>query len=67
MALPANQAFLVLTILEKTVGAQHPDTAMVMNNLGLLYEDIGLPKKAESMYKQSLKIVENICSIEHPL
>ena len=40
------------------LGEEHPDTAVIYNNLALVYADEGEYKKAEKFYLKSLNIIE---------
>ena len=55
-----------LIIFEKTVGAEHPDTATSLNNLAELYRTMGAYEKAAPLYKRSLEIREKTVGPEHP-
>ena len=45
-----------LTIYEKTLGSEHPDTGTSLHNLAVLYRTMGFYNKAESLYRRSLAI-----------
>ena len=45
----------VLVKQEKTIGVSHPDTLLTVNNLGLLYYNLGDYEKAESFYRRSIE------------
>jgi hypothetical protein len=47
-----------LTIHEKALGANHPDTATSLNNLALLYQSQGKYGEAEPLFKRALAISE---------
>ena len=49
-----------LSIDEQTLGINHPDYASSLNNLGVLYNDLGNYNKAEYYYLKALKIRKNI-------
>src|SRR5262249_21869211 len=55
-----------LAISEKTLGAEHPRTATVLNNLALLYYDKGDYAQAELLYGRALAIREKKLGAEHP-
>ncbi len=46
--------------------AMHPDYAMSLNNLGILYKTMGDYKAAEPFYKQALEIYKKTLGEEHP-
>ena len=45
-------------VAEKTLGVDHPATAMLLRNLALSYEEAGLHNRAETTAKRSLAILE---------
>ena len=45
-------------VAERTLGAEHPATAMMLRNLALSYEEAGLYNRAETTAKRSLAILE---------
>ena len=55
-----------LAISEKTLGAQHPDTATSLNNLAALYNSQGDYAAAEPLYKRALAIYEKTLGAQHP-
>jgi tetratricopeptide (TPR) repeat protein len=55
-----------LKITEQQLGVNHPDTALSMNNLGLLYKSIGRYSEAEPLLLHSLEIKQKILGDEHP-
>ncbi len=55
-----------LRILERVLGAEHPDTAGLLNNLATLYESQGRYAEAESLYERALGICERVLGAEHP-
>src|SRR6266571_2119735 len=56
----------LLEILERTRGPEHPDTAIGLNNLAMLYRNTGGYAKAELLYQRALKIYEKALGPEHP-
>jgi tetratricopeptide (TPR) repeat protein len=60
---PARKA---LELGEKTIGADHPETATSLNNLAMLYKTVGDYAKAEPLYLRALKIHEKSLGPEHP-
>ena len=55
-----------LAIQEKALGPNHPDVAMSLNNLAVLYGDQGRYADAEPLYKRSLAIKEKALGPDHP-
>ncbi|WP_165423003.1 FxSxx-COOH system tetratricopeptide repeat protein [Ktedonosporobacter rubrisoli] len=55
-----------LEIRRRSLGEEHPDTAMSLNNLALLYWYQGRYEEAEPLYKRVLEICEQQLGEEHP-
>ena len=55
-----------LTINEKSLGSQHPNTAMILNNMSNLYQDMGDLAKAQPLCARALAICDNALGPEHP-
>ncbi|MBW1942551.1 MAG: CHAT domain-containing protein, partial [Deltaproteobacteria bacterium] len=55
-----------LFIMEKALGPDHLIVAAGLNNLALLYSDLGEYAKAEPLYKRSLAIKEKALNPDHP-
>src|SRR5260370_3718 len=55
-----------LEIFKQVQGLDHPDTMMVLNNLGLLYHDQGKYEQVEPLYQHALAIYEQALGIHHP-
>ena len=55
-----------LAIREKTLGPNHPDVAVSLNNLAGLYHDLGLYTKVEPLLQRSIKILEKSLGPDHP-
>ncbi|NJN12254.1 MAG: tetratricopeptide repeat protein, partial [Richelia sp. RM1_1_1] len=55
-----------LAIREKVLGYDHPDVAISLNNLALLYYSQGNYSKAEPLLVRSLAIMEKVLGKEHP-
>ena len=53
-------------INEKALGPEHPQVAIDLNNLAVLYKIQGLFEEAEPLYKRSLAISEKALGPEHP-
>lgn len=56
----------VLAIYERSLGPDHPETAVHMRNLGVLYEDLDRLADALEMYMRSQAILERHLGLEHP-
>ncbi len=56
----------VLEIREKTLGPDHPDVALAVNNLSNLFNLKGDFEKSEEGYQRALKIREKVLGPEHP-
>ena len=50
---------------EKALGPDHPSTLDTVNNLGLLYSDLGKLNKAEDMYQRALAGYEKALGPDH--
>jgi len=48
----------LLDLCEKTMGAEHPATAVILDKLGRLYDAAGDYAKAEPLFQRALKIYE---------
>jgi CHAT domain-containing protein/tetratricopeptide (TPR) repeat protein len=55
-----------LAIWEKALGPDHPDVAMSLNNLALLYQAQGVYGKAEPLHERALAICEKVLGHNHP-
>ena len=55
-----------LEVAEKDVGPNHPDVALSLNNLALLYATQGQYAQAEPLYRRSLAISERALGPDHP-
>ena len=55
-----------LAIWEKVLGPEHPDVALSLNNLALLYHAQGQYAEAQPLYQRALAILEKTMSPEHP-
>jgi CHAT domain-containing protein len=56
----------VLAIREKVLGAEHPDTAMALNNLAVTYSELGKQPEALPLQERVLAIREKVLGAEHP-
>ena len=63
-AIPLAQR--ALTVRNKMLGPDHPDTAQSLNNLALLYFTIGAYAKAKPLYERALDIRKKVLGPEHP-
>ncbi len=55
-----------LVLSRRQLGASHPGFAILVHNLGEVYQSIGDLKKAESLYYQALKILGETLGCDHP-
>ena len=55
-----------MAIREETLGKDHPDVAQSLNNLALIYEQLGQTKLAETLYQRARGIVETGLGQDHP-
>jgi CHAT domain-containing protein/tetratricopeptide (TPR) repeat protein len=55
-----------LSLAEKTLGATHPNTLTIVNNLGMFYSAQGRFSEAEPLYKRALKGTEAALGATHP-
>ena len=53
-------------MMKTLLGEQHPDTAICLNNLALLYGSQGKYKEAETLYLDALTIALNTLGKDHP-
>lgn len=63
-AIPKARA--VLSIFEKILGPHHPNLAVSLNNLALLYKSSGDYSRAKPLYEKALRIKENALGSAHP-
>ena len=56
----------VLEARERTLGAEHPDTLVSVNNLAECLRAMGLQKDAEPLYRRALEARERTLGAEHP-
>ena len=63
-AIPLAQQ--ALAIREKVLGRDHPDVALDLNNLAMLYDSQGRYADAEPLYQRSLAIREKALGRDHP-
>ena len=55
-----------LEVAEQNVGIDHPDVAVSLNNLAVLYTHQGHYAQAEPLYKRALAIDEKALGPDHP-
>jgi CHAT domain-containing protein len=55
-----------LAIRKKVLGEDHPDYAISLNNLAVLYESMGNYGEAWPLFKQSLTIIKRFLGEDHP-
>src|SRR6266516_7073419 len=48
------------------LGGDHPSTLIAVNNLALLYDDLGRYAEAEPLYVQVRAVRERVLGAEHP-
>ena len=48
-------------------GAEHPDTALSLSNLGRLLRDLGQPDKAEPLFLRAIAVGDKGLGAKHPL
>ena len=51
---------------ERTLGAEHPNTLLSVNNLALCLQGMGMLKDAEPLYRRALEAQERTLGAEHP-
>ena len=56
----------VAAIQEASLGAQHPDLANTLNNLGIVSEIVGKPEDAEQYFRQACAIASTSLDPSHP-
>ncbi|MBE2225044.1 MAG: tetratricopeptide repeat protein [Anaerolineae bacterium] len=54
-----------LSIYEKALGPDHPDTATSLNNLGYLLQDMGNLSEARPFFERALAILEQALGADH--
>ena len=66
--LPDSKILLsdVLEARQRTLGAEHPDTLVSINNLASCLRAMGLLKNAEPLYRRALEAQERTLGAEHP-
>ncbi|HEY4033613.1 MAG TPA: toll/interleukin-1 receptor domain-containing protein, partial [Ktedonobacteraceae bacterium] len=54
-----------LSIYEEVLGAEHPETAIILNDLALLYHDQGKYEQAKSLLQRSSALKERVLRARH--
>ena len=62
----ANVAEEALAVAEKTFDPDHPDVAISLDNLAMVYQAQGRYSEAESLHKRALGIYEKALRPDHP-
>ena len=55
-----------LAIVERSQGSNHPHVPFVLNDLALLYSDLGKYSDAEALYQWAVAIREKALGLNHP-
>lgn len=55
-----------LVLSHRQLGTSHPGFAILVNNLGEVYQSIGDLERAESLYCQALRILGDTVGCDHP-
>jgi tetratricopeptide (TPR) repeat protein len=55
-----------LTVRERVLGAEHPDTLSSRNNLANVLRDLGEYERAAQLHEQTLTVRERVLGAEHP-
>jgi Tfp pilus assembly protein PilF len=55
-----------LRIEEAQFGPDHPQVATTLNNLGVVWGDLGQPAKALEVFERALRILEGAYGPDHP-
>ena len=61
-----NKQFKCLTAYKQLLGDNHPDVALSLNNLALLYQSQGRYTEAEPLYREAIKIATQVLGDNHP-
>ncbi|KAF2627622.1 kinesin light chain 1 [Macroventuria anomochaeta] len=56
----------VLSIREKTIGPEHPDTLISMNEIAVALSDQGKYAEAKKMHRETLELGKKVLGEEHP-
>jgi Tfp pilus assembly protein PilF len=55
-----------LAIEEHAYGPDHPEVAITLHNLGIVWRQLGEPGKARELYERALPIEERAYGPDHP-
>ncbi|MBV8729445.1 MAG: tetratricopeptide repeat protein, partial [Acidobacteriia bacterium] len=55
-----------LHLKEQILGPDHPETAMTLNNLAVLFRSQGKLNEAGPLFRRALTILENTLDPDHP-
>jgi tetratricopeptide (TPR) repeat protein len=61
-----NKQFKCLTAYKQLLGDNHPDVALSLNNLALLYQSQGRYTEAEPLYLEAINIATQALGENHP-
>ncbi len=56
-----------LSVRERTLGAEHPDTIAATNNLAVLFFNMGNYPEARPLYQQGLRVSREVFGSDHPM
>ena len=57
----------LVEVAKRALGPEQPETAVVVENLGFLFQKIGDYAKAEPLYREALQIYQKALGPEHPV
>ena len=63
---PMHEEILQIIEAEPELGPEHPDVATTLNNLGLLYDNMGDYGQALPLCQRALEIMEKVLGPQHP-
>ena len=55
----------LVEIATRTLGSEHPQTALTLSNLAFFYGRVGDHAKAETLYRQAIAIQQKVLGAEH--
>src|SRR5260370_1331098 len=56
----------LVEVAKRALGPEHPETAVMVETLGFLFQKIGDNAKAEPLYREALRIRQKVLGPEHP-
>src|SRR5579863_8938438 len=56
----------LVTLSEREFGAEHPNTAVALNSLGLVYRGLGQLREAEDAFRRAVTIQESVRGPDDP-